>query len=177
MNKRMHIVKEISFVFICTFIIFTAFFLAKPAEEAPVEVIKTEPFLCERVVDGDTIIVNIDGSEEKVRLIGIDTPESVHADESKNTSSGAVASEITKDLLEGKKVALEYDTEKYDKYDRLLAYVYVDDIMVNAYLVENGYARVMEIEPNTKYAQLFSYNEDVARQEGRGFWENGEFTE
>lgn len=65
-----------------------------------------------RVVDGDTVILNIDGKKTRVRLIGIDTPESVAMDERRNVKQGKTASEYTKQLLENKKVRLEYDDEK-----------------------------------------------------------------
>lgn len=120
------------------------------------------PYKVVRVVDGDTIIVDIAGEDTRVRLIGIDTPESVHPDASKNTAAGKTASEHTKQLLTGKDVYLEYDNEKYDKYDRVLAYVYLDGEMINAQLLEDGYAVTMTIPPNTKYADLFEMLEQNA---------------
>ena len=71
-----------------------------------------------RVVDGDTIIVDLNGVEERVRLIGIDTPESVHPDASRNLPEGKVASEFTKSRLEGKEVKLEFDVQERDQYGR-----------------------------------------------------------
>jgi len=116
----------------------------------------------DRVVDGDTLLVNYK-DEVYVRLIGINTPESVHPDEEKNTQEGDAASEYLKILLEGTEyVWLEFDTNMYDDYDRVLAYVWLckdtSDMnnMLNARLLENGVAEVMTVEPNVKYASSFS---------------------
>lgn len=110
---------------------------------------------CERVVDGDTIIVKINGTKEKVRMIGIDTPESVHPDPSRNTPEGKVASQFTRDHLEGKYVRLETDVQERDKYGRLLSYVYLGDEMFNKTLLEEGLATIMTIPPNVKYVDDF----------------------
>lgn len=83
-------------------------------------------YLCTRVVDGDTIIVNIDGKKERVRLIGVDTPETKHPNKPVEYF-GREASAFTKGMVEGKKVKLEYDWQRRDKYGRLLAYVYLED--------------------------------------------------
>ncbi len=123
-----------------------------------------------RVVDGDTIIIDLDGENTKVRLIGIDTPESVHSDESKNCEFGKTASDYTKGLLSNKKISLEYDKDKYDPYGRLLAYVYLDDNMVNYDLVVNGYAVAKEYKPNTKYADVFTYAQIEAEKAKSGMW-------
>ena len=81
-----------------------------------------------RVVDGDTILVSIDGSEEKVRMIGVDTPESVHSDSTKNNEYGDMASDFTKEYLKNyTTLYLQYDTEKEDQYGRTLAYVWLED--------------------------------------------------
>lgn len=130
-----------------------------------------------RVVDGDTIVVSVEGKEVKVRLIGVDTPESVHEDETKNTAEGKEASEWTTNLLTGKQVYLEYDVENEDNYGRTLAYVYLDDgiTMVNRLLLENGLAQVMTVQPNSKYADEFYDLQVVAREAGKGFWGTGFF--
>lgn len=121
-----------------------------------------------RVVDGDTFIANVNGTEEKIRLIGVDTPESVHPDKSRNTEEGKEASEYTKAMLPaGTQVWLEADAEDEDKYDRKLRYVWLSkpmdcnsqeeakSKMLNAVLVEDGWAEPMKIAPNTKWADLF----------------------
>ncbi len=128
-----------------------------------------ESALCKRVIDGDTFELE-DG--RKVRLIGIDTPETKHPKKGLEFF-GKEATEATKKLIEGKEVQLEYDVQKTDKYGRVLAYVYVGDIFLNAWLVENGYARVSTYPPNVKYQQKFLELERNARQENKGLWGNG----
>ncbi|MBR2283917.1 MAG: thermonuclease family protein [Ruminococcus sp.] len=125
-----------------------------------------------RVVDGDTIVVDIDGAETKIRFIGVDTPESVNPDKSLNTEQGKIASEFTADMLTGKQIYLEYDTERTDKYGRTLAYVFLSDkfTMVEAELLKSGMAEVMTIEPNSKYALYFEELEAEAKQNKVGFW-------
>ena len=130
------------------------------------------PYTVMRIVDGDTIVVDIDGEDTKVRFIGVDTPESVSPDESKNTQEGIEASEWTKELLSDVSVYLEYDVSQYDKYNRTLAYVYLDDgvTMVQRLLLENGIAQIMTIQPNSKYADEFYQLQVSARESQIGFW-------
>ena len=109
-----------------------------------------------RVVDGDTIVVNYNGVEEYVRLIGVDTPESVHPDSFKNTEAGILASDYTKEKLEGKEVELEFDVQQRDMYGRLLAYVYVGGVMFNKILLEDGVANLATYPPNVKYVDDFT---------------------
>lgn len=125
-----------------------------------------------RVVDGDTIVVSIDGTDTKIRMIGVDTPESVDPDKSQNTAEGEIASQWTKDHLSEKQVYLEYDVQKTDKYGRTLAYVYLDDktTMVQDELLRNGLAEVMTVLPNSKYAAHFEEIEKQARKNKVGFW-------
>lgn len=133
-----------------------------------------------RVVDGDTLQLE---SGERVRLIGIDTPE-MHESEKLNRDSqrtgsdrrtiqkmGREAYAFTKNLVEGKQVSLEFDVEKYDRYNRLLAYVYLKDgTFVNAEIVKQGYASLMTYPPNVKYADLFLKLYREARENRRGLW-------
>lgn len=122
-----------------------------------------------RVVDGDTLVIDYQGKEERVRLIGVDTPETKHPQKGVEPF-GKEASDYTKNLLEGKKVILEWDVQERDRYGRLLAYVYYDGKMVNEALVSEGYARIMTIPPNVKYADRFLQLEQQAREENRGLW-------
>lgn len=130
-----------------------------------------------RVVDGDTIIVSIEGAEVKVRLIGIDAPESVHPDEEKNSDEGKEVSEWLTELLADAKVYLEYDVSVEDDYGRTLAYVYLDDgtTMINRLLLEKGFAVTMTVQPNSKYADEFYDLQSEAREAGNGFWGTGFF--
>lgn len=123
-----------------------------------------------RVVDGDTLIINIDNIEERVRLIGVDTPESVHPDEDKNTSLGVAASEFTKRILEGRAVAIELDVQERDQYGRLLAYIYIDDVMFNKILLYEGMAQLATFPPNVKYVEEFKEIQKDAVKAGRSFW-------
>lgn len=143
-------------------------FLGMEVEES--EIVATGEYQVTRVVDGDTIEVNYNGTEEKVRLIGIDTPESVHPDKEKNSEYGEQASEYTKNLLEGKTVRLEFDVQERDSYGRLLAYVYIDDVMVNKKLLEEGLAQIATYPPNVKYVDEFTKIQETARENKKGFW-------
>jgi len=134
-----------------------------------------------RVVDGDTLLLE---SGDRVRLIGIDTPE-VHEsaklhrdaersgqDKKKIQEMGKRAADFTKSLVGGKRVRLEFDVERKDKYGRLLAYVYLvdDGAFVNAKIVEEGYASLMTYPPNVKYADEFVKLYRQARENNRGLW-------
>lgn len=127
-----------------------------------------------RVVDGDTLKVQIADKGYKVRLLGVDTPESVSPKKEKNTKEGKIASEYTKKNLEGKDIILEFDVSPYDRYGRLLAYVYVDGICYNEKLLEEGYAKVMMISPNVKNSKYYRQIEKQAKENNVGFW-NGFF--
>lgn len=119
------------------------------------------PVELERVVDGDTIIIHdANGKQVRVRLTGIDAPESVHEDESKNTDEGREASKFLQELLSNvDTVYLEMDVEEKDQYDRTLAYVWIDTgstyIMVNEIMLATGHAKPVYIKPNLKYADDF----------------------
>lgn len=136
-----------------------------------------------RVVDGDTIVVNHNNQEEKIRLLEVNTPESVHSDESKNTEEGKEASEWTKNFLSNyRKLYLTYDEEKTDKYGRTLAYVWIqpdfdpEDVSdvkqycLNALLLQNGMAEVTIYPPNDKYSSIFISLEQEAKNNNIGFW-------
>lgn len=132
--------------------------------------LKLEEVEVTRVIDGDTFECVINGKTQKVRLIGVDTPESVHPDKNKNTEEGKEASDYTKEKLQGKKVGLEYDVQKNDKYGRILAYVWNESKMYNLELLEKGYAKVMTIPPNIKYSELFLEKQKIAQKNKQGFW-------
>jgi len=124
------------------------------------------------VVDGDTIDVDIAGHEERVRLIGIDTPEIAHGDEPADCF-GPEATDHTRSLLPaGTEVRLVRDVVGRDDYDRLLAYVYrrADDLFVNEAIVAGGYARPLTIPPNDAYARRFATAANAAEAAGLGLW-------
>ncbi|GGA52815.1 hypothetical protein GCM10007416_27380 [Kroppenstedtia guangzhouensis] len=122
-----------------------------------------------RVIDGDTVVVEIGGKEEKVRFIGVNTPETNHPKIGVEYY-GKEASHYTKDRLEGKEVRLELDEEKRDQYGRLLAYLWLKDELFNATLVKEGYARIMTVPPNVKYQETFLRLEREARKKDAGLW-------
>lgn len=128
------------------------------------------PYPVDRVTDGDTIIVLLDGTEEQVRLIGVDTPESVHPDPVRNVPYGRVAAGYTRERLLGQQVYLEYDVETRDKYGRLLAYVWIGDEMFNRTLLSEGHAVLATFPPNIRYVDEFTVLQAEARNAGRGLW-------
>jgi micrococcal nuclease len=124
------------------------------------------------VIDGDTVVLDVDGREESVRLIGVDTPETRHP-ERPVECFGPEATEFTEHLLPpGTAVRLERDIENRDDYGRLLGYVFraSDDVFVNYELVRNGYAVPLSIEPNVTHASLFVEAARSAEADDTGLW-------
>ena len=122
-----------------------------------------------RVVDGDTIQVRLGDRVEKVRYIGVNTPELRHPQRGEEPG-GRRAQGVNRGLVEGKRVRLELDVQARDRYGRLLAYVWVGETMVNAELVRLGYAQVMTVPPNVRHQALFVKLQRDARDAGRGLW-------
>jgi micrococcal nuclease len=122
-----------------------------------------------RAVDGDTIEARIDERVEDVRLIGVDTPETVDPD-SAVQCFGHRASDFTQRLVEGRRLRLVFGVERRDVYGRLLAYAYIGHRLVNAELVRRGLARTLEIAPNTQHSAFFRHLELAAARAGRGLW-------
>jgi len=117
-------------------------------------------FTVSRVIDGDTFVLD---SEEKVRLIGIDTPETYE-------NYYTEAKERLEELVLNKEVSLEKDTSETDKYGRLLRYVYVGDTFINELLVEEGWAQAYPYKPDTKYKETFELAETNAKLSNLGIW-------
>jgi micrococcal nuclease len=149
---------------------------AKPGSVADGE----EWYTVSRVIDGDTIVLS---DARKVRLIGVDTPEVYYSEkllrDSKKSGQdvatiqalGRRASAFTRELCLGKKVRLEYDVDRKDRYKRTLAYVYLEGgVFVNAEIVRAGFAQVMTVVPNVKYAGMLLKVQKEAREAGRGLW-------
>lgn len=125
-----------------------------------------------RVVDGDTVYLTFaDGRSERLRLIGVDTPETVHPTIGEEPG-GREASDFTKGALTGQAVLVEFDVEQRDRYGRLLGYVYTSDgAMFNATLVDRGLAEVATFPPNVRYVNVFTALQQGAREAKVGLWE------
>jgi micrococcal nuclease len=123
----------------------------------------------ERVVDGDTIVVRLDGRRERVRYIGVDTPESVKPGTRVQCFAKSAAA-ANRRLVEHRDVRLDYDAELRDRYGRLLAYVYVGDRFVNAELIRRGYGKPLEIPPNVAHAVELRRLAAGARRGRLGLW-------
>jgi len=130
-----------------------------------------------RVVDGDTARIVIDGIEEKVRFIGIDTPESTNEVE----PYGEASSAYTRTTLDGRTVWVETDDELRDRYGRLLAYIWLEPPagltdseirakLFNARLLLDGYAQIYTFPPNVRYAEDFVRYQREARSANKGLW-------
>lgn len=142
-----------------------------------------------RTVDGDTIIVeDSNGEHKRVRMIGIDTPESVAQEEERNNEYGVMASDYTKELLSNAgTLYLEYDVDADDQYDRILAYVWLEDVddtfnveniknsMVNAIIVENGYGIAKKYEPTVAHDDILAELMAEAEENNIGLWQYQEF--
>lgn len=135
-----------------------------------------------KIVDGDTIHVKVEGREEKVRLIGVNTPELANPERGQREEPyGREAKAYTEKELSGRQVYLEFDVQLRDKYGRLLAYVWLERPqkgtaeeawanLFNARLLLNGYAQVMTVPPNVKYVDLFLTWQREAQKNRRGLW-------
>jgi len=174
--------------------IFTAFLITILATVALasaefIPLLPTKKPLVAYVVDGDTVAVRIDRGMERVRLIGIDTPESrkneqarLQAERSERDIKtimdfGRRAKDTLKGLLpKGTELRIEYDIQKRDKYGRLLGYVYrADNTMVNEEMILRGYAQVLTVPPNVKYVDRFKKALAKSQKEKRGLWASGGF--
>lgn len=140
---------------------------------------RTQKAYVMRVIDGDTVEVLTDGQIQKIRYIGIDTPETV--DPRKPVQCfGREASLKNKELVEGKEIKIEKDVSETDTFGRLLRYVYVGDpspstdgsgqVFVNEELVRQGYAHAATFPPDVKYQELFREAQKEAQSENRGLW-------
>lgn len=122
-----------------------------------------------RVVDGDTIVIE---SGEKVRMILINSPESVHRDKEKNTPFGKKASEYTEEKLLDQTIYMEKDVSDTDRYGRLLRYIYLEDgTFYNEMMVKDGYAQLSTFPPDVKHQEIIQAAEKHARENNLGLWE------
>jgi len=128
-----------------------------------------------RIVDGDTLAVSLkdrDGNDEKVRLIGIDTPETKKPGTPIECFGTEASAHIAELLPVGTPVRLERDAEERDRYGRLLAYVYrsSDGLFVNEAMVADGYAAQLTVPPNVVHAGTFGAAARQAREQNKGLW-------
>ena len=177
-SRAMYVIALFAFIALMAIVYQVSVLIKTTVNETNIELYG--PYEVDRIVDGDTLKASVDGEETYIRLIGVDTPESV-ADESykDNTEEGRIAADYMHGLLDGGIVYLEYDSEPADVYGRFLCYVYLDDksTMVNELLLANGYARTMTIEPNVKHVERLHAAEALARKKGAGFWGTGFYTD
>jgi len=150
-----------------------------PGTRPPIE---RQPATVRKVLDGDTIEVVLGGRTERVRLIGVDTPEAHESpkldrlvaggqDRAQILALGRQATAFTRARLLGRSVEVEVDIEPRDRFGRLLAYVWLPDgTLFNATLLEAGQARLLTIPPNVRYVERFRPLERQAREAHRGLW-------
>jgi micrococcal nuclease len=123
------------------------------------------------VIDGDTIEVALSGRLETVRLLGIDTPETVHPDKPPECFGAEASSLLTALLPKGTSVTLQRDEEPRDHYGRLLAYVFRSDgLDVGGHMLSSGAARTLAIAPNSALTGHYAALESEARAAGQGLW-------
>ncbi len=124
------------------------------------------------VVDGDTVVLRINNHNETVRLIGIDTPETVHPTKPVECFGPEASAYLGSLLPEGTAVRVSRDVEARDYYDRLLLYLFreSDDLFVNQHMVETGHAIAYPFEPNTTFARTFATLSNNARVAKVGLW-------
>lgn len=141
---------------------------AASAEEDAAALPDGDDVMVERVVDGDTLVVT---GDERVRLIGIDTPESVHPSKPVECFGPEAAGHLTELVPAGTTVRLVHDVERHDRYERTLAYVWrADGLDVNRAMVEDGYAMAYTVPPNVDRQQDLLDAQRKAREDERGLW-------
>ncbi|WP_459129497.1 thermonuclease family protein [Guggenheimella bovis] len=160
-------------LWLLTFVIIASLFVPySTAAKKDVEVNPKALYKVVRVIDGDTIVVRIGKSNVTVRLLQVDAPESKHPNKNKNVPMGKTASNFVKKFLNKKSVRLELDEEKYDKYGRLLAYVYVKDKCLNEVLIRESLAKTVKYGKNVKRYQTYLDIERKLRDKKKGIWAN-----
>lgn len=159
------------------FLLFTAPVFIACSNNSDKEITSSQPnksklYSIKKIVDGDTFWID-NGTDKglKVRLIGVNAPESRKTNRKDVEYYGKEAKNYLTKFLSNKRVRLVYDVVPKDRYGRTLAYVYLEDgTFLNAHLIKNGYASVMTIPPNVKYADYFVKLQREARLNKRGLW-------
>lgn len=150
-------------------LVFVGLILLRPWEGEDPDPPRAADAVVVRVVDGDTFEARIGGEVEDVRLIGVDTPETVKPGEPVQCY-GPQASRYAHRTLEGRPVRLVFGVERRDVYGRLLAYAYIGHRFLNAALLRRGLARTLAIPPNTRFSARFERLQLQAARAGRGLW-------
>jgi micrococcal nuclease len=152
--------------------LYLVFLILCSCQPVPTNPVTSDLLIVKEVVDGDTFWAD-DGTLHglKIRLIGIDAPETRKSAKKDIGYYGRESSTYLENMLYGKKVRLVFDIERYDRFKRTLAYVYLEDgTFVNAELIRQGFAVVMTIPPNVKHADEFILLQRKARKQGKGLW-------
>lgn len=155
----------VSFLFLVLSLLVLVRFLSTIHLEIKTADQRPQPTKIIRVIDGDTVVTE---SNQKIRLIGIDTPE-INTDNPKKCL-GQIAAAKMKELVEDKYVTLEKDVSDTDKYNRLLRYIWLDGKLINETLVSEGYAQIDIVNPDIKYKQVFSDAQVQAKNHSLGLW-------
>jgi micrococcal nuclease len=121
------------------------------------------------VIDGDTIRVSLDGRDTTVRIIGIDTPEK-DGPYTEEECFGPQASTYTERAVDGATVGLEFDVDRADRFDRTLAYVWIEGELFDERILRDGYAVLLTVPPNVRYVERLRAAQATARTEGAGLW-------
>jgi micrococcal nuclease len=160
----------------------TAVATASPSPQKGNKLIQPLPqentwYTVRKFIDGDTFwIDDSTATGIKVRLIGMDTPEAKNVFKKKKHPMGKEVSRYVETLLTGTKIRLALDVQHYDQYGRVLAYVFLEDgTHLNAHLLEKGYAMLMTVPPNVKYADEFYELQVKAREQKLGLWDGTAF--
>jgi micrococcal nuclease len=151
---------QLYYLFFIIFVLCSTYLFTRHINSKEYEVLK--------VVDGDTVILN-DGLKTYLRYIGINSPE-ILTHESPGEPFSSAARQLNEKLLQGKKIKLEFDRERYDQYGRMLAYIFVGELFVNEQIVRNGLATSLKIKPNIKYIDRIQKAEEEAKKHRRGIW-------
>ncbi|GAA1185212.1 thermonuclease family protein [Nesterenkonia xinjiangensis] len=123
-----------------------------------------------RVIDGDTLIVELDGQDERIRLLNIDTPESVHPTEPVECLGPESSAHMETLVSPGDEVFLEYDQERTDRYDRMLAGVWADEVLLNVQMARAGYGAPVHYPPNDRFLAAVEQAWEQAEADGVGLF-------
>jgi len=146
--------------------------IMKDAPETNKAVVQQESATVIRVIDGDTIVVSLNGREQSVRLIGVDAPEINSSPRGAECFGPESQSYLVENLKEGDQVVLEYDESqgRYDKYDRLLAYVFLGEQNMGELMIQNGYASEFTYKRDYRYQSAYKAAENFANMNDYGLW-------